>query len=76
MLLSGRRKEASCTVGQGTGGTGHQGSQNYTIQKKNQLFKKPQNKLGMKAQNEVEMTWKSTKNIQMAGSGDNLPSTI
>lgn len=62
-------------AGQGTRGTGHQGSKNYTIQK-NQLFKKPQNKLGMKAQNEVEMTWKSTKNIQMAGSGGNLLSTI
>lgn len=69
----GRRKEAS-TTDQGTRGTGHQGSQNYTIQ--NVLFKKPQNKLGVKTQNEVAMTRKSTKNIQMAGSGDNLPSTM
>lgn len=30
----------------------------------------------MKTHNEVDMTQKSTKNIQMAGSGDNLPSTM
>lgn len=70
----GRRKEASCTTDQGTRGTGHQGSQNYTTQ--NPLFKKPQNKLGMKPQNEVAVTQKSTKNRQMAGSGDDLPSTM
>ena len=43
---------------------------------KNKNKKQPQNKLEMKTQKKVDVTYKSTKNIQRARSGDNLPSTM
>lgn len=43
----------------------------FTIQS---TFFKPHNKLEMKTQKEADATYKSTKNIQTARSGDNLSS--
>lgn len=50
-------------------------TRNHRISQYNPLFKMPQNKLGMKTQKKADMTYKSTKNIQIARSGDNVPST-
>lgn len=47
----------------------------YNPPKKN-TTKQPQNKLGMKTQKKVVVTYKSTENIQRARPRDNLPSTM
>ena len=74
MLLSREeKKEARSKTDKGIQDTGHQEPQNFynTIH----FFFKPQNKLEMKTQKKADATYKSTKNIQRARSGDNLSST-
>ena len=56
-------------------GSGILATRNHRIFTIQSTFFKPHNKLEMKTQKKADATYKSTKNIQRARSGDNLSST-